>query len=104
MRILLGCLPAELAIELYGHEVSTVQQAGWAGLKNGELLERASDHFEILLTIDKRVEREYKLPINLALVTVRARSNRIQDLLPLVPELLRAVNEAKGGASTTVGN
>lgn len=36
MRILLDeCLPRELAQELIGPEVRTVQQQGWAGLKNG---------------------------------------------------------------------
>ena len=54
MRILLDeCLPRELADELSGHDVRTVQQEGWAGLENGELLQRAAATFEVLLTIDK---------------------------------------------------
>ena len=41
MRILLDeSLPRQLGKELAGHEVRTVQQIGWAGLKNGELLNR----------------------------------------------------------------
>ena len=43
MRVLLDeQLPRQLAREITGHEVSTVQQRGWAGLKNGELLRRAA--------------------------------------------------------------
>ena len=87
MRILIDeCLPRELADELVGHEVRTVQQTGWAGLSNGELLGKVSGSFEVFLTIDKRIESEQKVPGDVALITVRAHSNRIQDLRALLPE------------------
>jgi hypothetical protein len=42
MRVLLDeCVPRGLRDEIAGHEVSTVAEAGWAGVKNGELLRRA---------------------------------------------------------------
>ncbi|MBI4460592.1 MAG: DUF5615 family PIN-like protein [Acidobacteria bacterium] len=104
MRILLDeCLPRELAVELAGHEVSTVQQMGWGGLQNGELLEKASRRFEIFLTIDQQIERQHTIPLDIAVITIRARSNRIQDIRPLVPALLQALTEAKTGKSTVVG-
>ena len=104
MRIILDeCLPRQLAGELTGHDVITVQKAGWAGLKNGKLLTKISGRFEVFITIDKRLEREQKIPADVAVITVRARSNRIQDLRPLVPELLRAVKESKPGRSAPVG-
>lgn len=104
MRILLDeCLPRQLARELTGHEVVTVQKAGWAGFKNGKLLAKISGRFEGFITIDKRIERDQKIPADVAVITVRARSNRIQDLRPLVPELLKAVKESKPGRSTPVG-
>jgi PIN like domain len=55
VRVLLDeQLPRHLTRELRGHEVSTVQQKGWAGLKNGELLRRAADAgFEVFLTADR---------------------------------------------------
>jgi len=44
MRILLDeSLPRELAQELPGHDVQTVQDADWSGLMNGELLRRAAE-------------------------------------------------------------
>ena len=104
MRILLDeCLPRQLAEELTQHEVLTVQKAGWSGLKNGELLKKISGRFEVLLTIDKRIEYERKIPADVAVITVKARSNRIQDLRQLVPELLQAVEDAKPGRSISVG-
>jgi len=104
VRIILDeCLPRQLAGELTGHEVITVQKAGWAGLKNGKLLTKISGRFEVFITIDKRLEREQKIPADVAVVTVRARSIRIQDLRPLASELRRAVKESKPGQSTPVG-
>lgn len=104
MRIILDeCLPRQLAGELTGHEVITVQKAGWAGLKNGKLLTNISGRFEVFITIDKRLEREQKIPADVAVITVRTRSNRIQDLLPIASELRKAVKESKPGQSTPVG-
>ena len=39
-------LPHALESELAGCEVWTVRRAGWAGVKNGELLRRANDDFD----------------------------------------------------------
>ena len=104
MRILLDeCLLRQLAGELHEQVVVTVQKAGWAGLRNGELLKNISGQFAVFLTIDKRIQHEQKIPLDVAVVTIRARSNRIQDLRPLVPELRRAIKESKIGKSTPVG-
>ena len=104
MRILLHeCLPRELLGELVGQEVATVQQLDWHGLKNGELLKKAAGQFEVFLTIDQLLIRQQTIPPNLGVVTIRARSNRIQDLLPLIPELLRTLNEAKPGKAVSIG-
>ena len=104
MRILIDeCLPRELTAALVGHDVSTVPQEGWAGLKNGRLLKTISGRFEVFITVDKRIELEHPIPEDLAVITVRARSNRIQDLLPPVPDILKAVKDTKPGRSTRVG-
>jgi hypothetical protein len=97
------CLPRQLASELSGHTVVTVQKAGWAGLKNGKLLKNISGKYEVFLTIDKRLERQQQIPTDVAVITVRARSNRIQELKPLVPEILSALKSAVPGKSTRVG-
>ena len=75
MHILIDeCLPRELGDELIGHEVTTVQEAGWAGFKNGQLLKKISGSFETFITIDKRIESEHEIPGDVALITVRAPS------------------------------
>jgi len=104
VRILIDeCLPRELIIALVGHDVRTVSQEGWAGLTNGRLLKTISGQSEVFITIDKRIEQEHPISEDLAIVTVRSRSNRIQDLLPFVPEMLKAVKDTKPGRSTRVG-
>ncbi|MGH9785568.1 MAG: DUF5615 family PIN-like protein [Terriglobia bacterium] len=103
MRILLDeCLPRELATELGGHEAITVQQAGWKGLENGELLRKAAGSFHVFLTVDKQLGRQVAIPADLAVIPIRARSNRIQDLRPLVPALLQTLKQANPGKSIAV--
>ena len=63
MRVLLDeQLPRQLARELTGHDVRTVQQQGWAGLRNGELLRRAAeDGFEVFVTADQNIAFQQNL-------------------------------------------
>ena len=62
MRVLLDeNLPHDLAILLTGHDVSTVQGLGWAGVENGELLQRASGRVDAFLTMDRNLERQQTL-------------------------------------------
>lgn len=90
MRILLDeSLPIELAFELSGHDVIPVQKMGWAGLKNGELLVRAADRFDILLTADQNLPYQQNLNnLPIAVIVITARSNRIEALRPHISELL----------------
>ena len=91
MRILLDeSLPQELQTEIPGHAVRTVQEMGWSSFKNGELLARSASQFDVFLTADQSLQYQQnlsKLPV--AVVVLAAKSNRIADLRPLVPELLR---------------
>ena len=104
MRILLDeCLPAELAAELVGYEVRTVQEAGWSSFENGALLSLASGQFSVFMTVDKNIERTQKLPADLSVITLRARTNRIESLRPLIPEVLRVLKEIRPGLYLRVG-
>ena len=100
MRVLLDeQLPRHLTRELLGHEVSTVQQKGWAGLKNGELLRRAADAgFEVFLTADRNLEFQQNLSqTRLRVILLVAPSNVLEDLLPLVSGLLAAISKSRPG-------
>ena len=100
MRVLLDeQLPRQLAQELPGHEVRTVQQQGWAGLGNGELLRRAAaERFEVFLTADQNLEFQQNLVRSpLRVIVLVAPSSALEDLLPLVPSILRSIPDARPG-------
>ena len=99
MRVLLDeCLPRRLARELSGHEVATVPQAGWAGLRNGQLLSVIGNDWDVFVTIDGGLEWQQSLRGRpFAVVVLSSVSNRIEDLRPLLPELARVLEQARPG-------
>ena len=91
-------LPRKLAGHLKGHECRTVAECGWAGKKNGELLSSAEPQFDVLLTLDKNIPYQQDLKLGrIAILIVRAPSNRIQDLLPVIPDCLVALQSIEPG-------
>ncbi len=97
MRILLDeSVPRDLGKELVGHHVRTVQQVGWAGLQNGELLKNAREQFDVMITGDQNMEyQQNPAGLQLPVVILVAANNRIESLRPLVPKLLDAIAAAK---------
>lgn len=104
MRILLDeCVDQRLAREINGHIVKTVPQAGWAGIKNGELLGRAEREFDVFVTVDRNLAFQQNIPkFNIAVVLLHATSNRLADLKLLVPNLLEVLPMASKGQVTSV--
>jgi hypothetical protein len=104
MRVLLDeCVPRALRKELPGHEVKTVAEAGWAGVRNGALLQLAATEFDVLLTVDRNLEYQQNFAgVSIAVVVIHAQSNDIVLLRPLMPAVLDAIFKAKSGAVTHV--
>ncbi len=100
MRILLDeCVDRRLADEIIGHDVATVHQMGWAGLKNGELLARASETFDVFVTVDGNLPYQARAAgLRVSVLVLRGRSSRLADLLPLIPSLLAAIPSATPGS------
>ncbi len=97
-------LPRKIVNHLHGHDCRTVVECGWAGRRNGELLSLAEPLFDVLLTLDKSVPYQQNVSLGrIAVLIVRARSNRIQDLLPFVPECLAALEHILPGDVILVG-
>lgn len=94
MRILLDeSLPTELSQEIPGHEVRTVRAMGWSSLKNGELLARSANQFDVFLTADQNLRYQQNLGnLPVAVIELAAKSNRIADLRPLIPGLLQSLS------------
>jgi hypothetical protein len=84
--------------------VATVQQRGWAGIKNSELLKLAEKEHDVFVTVDRKISAQQDLTqFNIAVVLIRLRPNRLEDIRPLVPELLDALKRVPPRALTTVG-
>jgi predicted nuclease of predicted toxin-antitoxin system len=100
MRILLDeCVPRPFRQHLAGHDVSTVQEFGWAGKKNGELLALMSaNKFEVLLTTDRNLRHQQNLAnFGIAVVIMLAATNRLVDLIPLVANMERVLASIQVG-------
>jgi predicted nuclease of predicted toxin-antitoxin system len=103
VRILLDeMLPADVAGLLPEHEVVTVQQAGFKGLKNGVLLRRAvADGFVVLLTADRNLPAQQNIAAG-GIAVVLVRGSRMQDVSGQVDGIRSALASASPGTVTRV--
>jgi predicted nuclease of predicted toxin-antitoxin system len=77
MKVLLDeCVPRKLRRELAEHEVLTVTEQGWPGIKNGKLLALAEAEFEIFLTVDQNLKYQQNLKdFHIGIILLVARNN-----------------------------
>jgi hypothetical protein len=88
LRVLLDeCVDVRLAASLASVDVRTVADQGWLGISNGQLLALAAAEFDVFV----------------AVILLRAKTNRIADLVALVPELISVIPNAKSGVVTPIG-
>ncbi len=99
MRVLLdACVPKRLGKELAGHQVRTVPEMDWADRDDGPLLEVMTGHFDALVTVDKSLPKQQNLKMRpFGVIVLRAKTNRLTDLLPLIPALRIALEEVRPG-------
>jgi rRNA-processing protein FCF1 len=107
MRILLDeCVPKPLKREFGDLDIKTVREMGWSGTKNGALLKLMSESgFTILLTSDQNLKYEQNLQqAGVAIIVMVTRTNRLQDLLPLVLKVRQALTKIAPGEVIEVDN
>ena len=101
MRVLIDeCAPKALrhALTPHGHTCRTVQEAGWSGKKNGELLSLAENEFDVLIAIDTNLRYQQNLKLRrIAVVLLAGRSNRLEILSRYFPACARALETIKPG-------
>jgi predicted nuclease of predicted toxin-antitoxin system len=99
MRVLLDeCLPRKLGRLLVGQEVSTVQQAGWVGRVNGQLLARVADNFDAFITVDQNLPAQQNTAkLSFSIIVLRAPTNQLSHLAPLVTEILATLPTLRPG-------
>lgn len=94
MRLLLDeNLNWRLQRDLPGHQVESVPLLGWAGISNGVLLRKAAENgFDVLITMDSNLSYQQNLTDHLiAVVVLRAPSNRLADTQPLMRKVLEVL-------------
>ena len=97
------CIDWRLSRDIGGHDVKTARQMGWTAIKNGELLALAAAHFDAFVTVDRNLSFQQNLAtLPIAVIVLRAKSNRLSDLRPLVQGLLSTIESAKRGMLTVV--
>jgi predicted nuclease of predicted toxin-antitoxin system len=107
MKVLIDeCAPRALkqVLIVQGHECLTVQDAGWAGKVNGELLDLAEAKFDVLITLDTNLKYQQNLAgRKIAFIVFKAQSNRLVHLRPHFSECVKALQEIKSGELIYVG-
>jgi hypothetical protein len=106
MKLLLDeCVVHDLKRDLVGHEVSTVVEAGFGGLENGELLRAASGKFDVLITVDRNLPFQQNLgSLPIAVLILMTRGITYPDLKPLIPEVLASLNTIQPGELLRIEN
>ena len=84
-------------------DVETVEYRGWKGLKNGELLRAAQEHFDVLVTTDDHLPDQQPLQqFDLAVVVLRPGRKSLTELRKLLPELELILDSLRPGQSVRV--
>ena len=107
MKILIDeCVPDELkgTLAAMGHECETVRRAGYGSKKNGELLTLGEGCWDVLLTTDRNIKYQQNMTgRSVSILILRAKSNRMKDLLPLMPACAEALLSIHTGRVVEVG-
>jgi predicted nuclease of predicted toxin-antitoxin system len=100
MKLLLDeYLPLDLRHSFPEHEVHTAEWAGFKSKKNGELLRSAElAGYQALLTVDQGIPYQQN-PVgrSISIISVRARTNQLEDLLLSVDAISKALHELQPG-------
>ena len=108
MRVLIDeCAPKALKRILAdaGHECRTVQESGWAGKKNGELLNAAETVFDLLVTVDTNLQYQQNLAgRRIAIIVFHSSSNRLDHLRQYFPACVLAIEKIKPGEVVLIGS
>jgi len=106
MKLLLDeNLPKKLKLDFSEeHEIHTVKEQGWSGIKNGELLQlMLKNKFQVLLTFDKNLQYQQnfsKYPI--AVIVFATRINSYNELTKFTKKIKRLLAQPLLQAGATI--
>jgi hypothetical protein len=105
MKLLVDeCIDERLRLSFPIHDCVTARFAGFAGLKNGQLLDAAeAAGFDVLITVDQNIPTQQNLSCRrISLMILCAATNRLLDLMPLVPAATDALVSIGAGSVVTI--
>jgi hypothetical protein len=92
------CVNRHLLRHLAGHTFVHARETPFRSTRNGVLRRAVAPDYDVFLTRDQGIPFQQNLRrFPLAFIILRARSNKIEDLLPLVPDLLATLGGIEGG-------
>jgi predicted nuclease of predicted toxin-antitoxin system len=100
LRVLIDeSLPIKLAREIAQHDAMHVRDRGWIGLRNGVLLRAAVDAgVSVVITADASMPFQQNLVrLGIAVIVVSGVRNSIEDVRPLLAEIVRAIEVIRPG-------
>jgi hypothetical protein len=99
MKLLLDeCVVRDLKRDLSEHDVSTVVEAGFGGLENGQLLRAAASKYDVLITVERNLPFQQNIgSLQIAVIILASTGITYADLKPLVPKLLNQLSTTQSG-------
>lgn len=95
MKIIIDeCVPHIVKKRLPAREIKTVQEMGWAGVKNGELLKLVEKEFDVFITSDKNLRHQQNLQ-DRAIAILLLPSNQVPVIESLLPQIDTALGKIK---------
>lgn len=97
MKLLLDeSVPRRLAASFPdSYTLSTVQEMGWTGFENGSLLALAAQqNFDAFVTVDRGIAYQQNVDdLPVPVVIMLASRNRLAELQPLVPRVVKVLSD-----------
>ncbi|MFT3746322.1 MAG: hypothetical protein QM785_18780 [Pyrinomonadaceae bacterium] len=87
MKIIIDeCVPSIVKRGLPHRGIVSVQDMGWAGVKNGKLLKLVTDQFDVFITSDKNLRHQQNLT-GLDIAIILLPSNQVPVIKALLPQI-----------------
>jgi hypothetical protein len=94
-------VPAPLRRYLPGHQVTTVQEQGWTGISNGDLVNRGEEQFDVLLLADKNLRYQQNLRSR-RIALIELPTNRWPLVEKIASRIAQAVEQAAPSSYTII--
>lgn len=105
MRVLIDeCVDPRIKSLLVDHQPATVHEKAWGAYEDGPLLAVAQNEFDVLLTIDRKLEFQQNLAkYRIGLLVVHVPKNQIAYYRAMQTEILAAIVRIRHGEAIHVG-